>query len=477
MRLAAERSDTNVDLLFISTLKPWSIIWGKFLSAVVLVLLIFSACAPFMTFTYLLRGIDIPTILIVLGMDFLAVIAATMLAIFLATVPSNRGLKGLLFLLGLWILIMVFAFTMQASGALVFNGVFVRPDSEEFWGVAVALVVLVLAEMGQYFVWSVALVSPLSANRSVLVRSYTAARCLVTLGAAIWFAYAIRHPGPIIVWQGLMLFLFGLQLTISISEREHLGPRVARTIPRKGLLRGLAFLFYSGAAGGILFSVLMVAFTLAMGPVLALLMEARFRSGASGSDAMRVAFIMTLIALYVYDYGLLAVVCRRVIFGHHLRSSLTWLVALILAAVGCCLPYVFLLIFPQNASEFERQHPWILLPNPMASISVVSYSVLSYFPYAGTFGAGTFGGFDTWCLVFVGSWAVVVTLLCLPWMVRQLRDFRPPSRKAANVVALPETTPQPLGVGLIEPSANGAVPAEAVIEPPGVQKPRRESHA
>ena len=52
----------NVDLLFISTLKPRAIMAGKLQSAVILVLMVFSACAPFMTFTYLLRGLDMPTI-------------------------------------------------------------------------------------------------------------------------------------------------------------------------------------------------------------------------------------------------------------------------------------------------------------------------------------------------------------------------------------------------------------------------------
>ncbi len=60
VRLAAERSDTNVDLLFISTLRPRAIIAGKFLAAVVLILLIFSACAPFMTFTYLCAASTFP---------------------------------------------------------------------------------------------------------------------------------------------------------------------------------------------------------------------------------------------------------------------------------------------------------------------------------------------------------------------------------------------------------------------------------
>ena len=64
---------------------------GKFFSALVLAMLVFSACAPFMTFTYLLRGIDIPTILFVLGIDLLAMLLGTQMALFLAPFPPTGG--------------------------------------------------------------------------------------------------------------------------------------------------------------------------------------------------------------------------------------------------------------------------------------------------------------------------------------------------------------------------------------------------
>src|SRR5262249_53147560 len=115
VRLAAEHSDSNVDLLFISTLRPRAIIAGKFQAPVVLILLILSACAPFMTFTYLLRGIDIPSILLVLGLDFLAVLLGTQLAIFLGAVPANWGLKVLLGLAGLGCLGLLFGFALEGS--------------------------------------------------------------------------------------------------------------------------------------------------------------------------------------------------------------------------------------------------------------------------------------------------------------------------------------------------------------------------
>ena len=54
IRLAFER-DTNVDLLFVTTIKPSAIVWGKMFAALTITVLIFSACMPFMVFTYWLR--------------------------------------------------------------------------------------------------------------------------------------------------------------------------------------------------------------------------------------------------------------------------------------------------------------------------------------------------------------------------------------------------------------------------------------
>src|SRR5690606_3138613 len=62
IRLAAERQDSNLDLLYISTLTPGRIIRGKFFCGAYMTILFFSACMPFMAFTNLLRGVDLPTV-------------------------------------------------------------------------------------------------------------------------------------------------------------------------------------------------------------------------------------------------------------------------------------------------------------------------------------------------------------------------------------------------------------------------------
>jgi hypothetical protein len=470
VRLAAERSDTNVDLLFISTLKPRSIILGKFLAAGVLVLLIFSACAPFMTFTYLLRGIDIPTILMVLALDFLVVMAATMLSVFLACVPANLILKAVLLLIGLAGLVAIFGYAMAASVFLVEEGYLLRVRPEVFWGLALGVGAAILTQTGQFFVWAVALINPPSANRALLVRLYTTALCLVTFAAAVGVAYAVKHPGPIYIWQGWMLALFLIHMTIGISEREQLGPRVARTIPRNGTLRVLAFLFYSGAAGGILFSVLLGTFVLIAAPVTIRLMNARFLASGlpSSHDPWHPAFVMTVIALYIYSFSLLGVLIRRLLLRNRLRTGFTWLLSLIAFAVGCAVPYLFILTIPQNSVQFERDHKWLTLTNPIAAA----------FAAGDPTGYATQAGFDDVVLGFVTVCAAGLTLCCLPWALRQIENFRPPKHKAAVPAApQPEPVPVPVSLPLVETLGNGErppAPPEAVTEPGPVQRARVE---
>src|SRR5262249_44079794 len=123
MRLGAERSDVHVDLFFITTLRPRAIIAGKFVAAIVLAILIFSACMPFMAFTYFLRGIDLPSIFFVIAFDFLVVTVTVMLAIFLAVIPANRILKALLGLIGLFIGLLTFGYALGGTIMLVEFGV------------------------------------------------------------------------------------------------------------------------------------------------------------------------------------------------------------------------------------------------------------------------------------------------------------------------------------------------------------------
>src|SRR5206468_9430444 len=96
IRLISERSPANMDLLFITTISPRAIIAGKSLAAAALTLLIFSACMPFMVLTYLLRGIDLPTMFIVLALSFFLVVMTIQMTVFVASLPASRPMRLML---------------------------------------------------------------------------------------------------------------------------------------------------------------------------------------------------------------------------------------------------------------------------------------------------------------------------------------------------------------------------------------------
>src|SRR5262245_5187959 len=160
IRLVAERSDTQVDLLFISTIKPRRIITGKLAAATAINILIFSACLPFMTLTYFLRGIDLPSIFTLMAACFLVIIACAQLAIFVACIPINRIFKTALGLICLIIFFVIYVALMSSVGSMLIFGVGTRFDSWEFWQVALTLMLIISAFCGLLFVLSVAMIAP-----------------------------------------------------------------------------------------------------------------------------------------------------------------------------------------------------------------------------------------------------------------------------------------------------------------------------
>ena len=262
IRLASERSDANVDLLFITTLRPRSIIWGKFLAALILTVLLYSACMPFMTFTYLLRGIDLPSIFILLAFNFIIIATGIQSAILIGCIPVNRVFKAILGVLWLAAVVGIFFATIRLSGELLNAGIGSRFDSWLFWRGALSVLGVGVALIGLLVLLSTAVISPLSANRALPVRIFVTAVWLLTgIGMAIW-SLTIRDAGPIMAWAVLHILLCCIALFIAVSEREHLGQRVRQSIPRQWVRRLLVFPFYSGAANGVVWSSLMIFLTL-----------------------------------------------------------------------------------------------------------------------------------------------------------------------------------------------------------------------
>jgi hypothetical protein len=446
LRLGAECSDTNVDLLFISTLRPRSIVAGKLLSSLVLVLLVFSACTPFMTFSYLLRGLDIPTIGLVLYIDFMVVLWAIQAALFLAVIPVPLVVRGLFLLAGIGMLIGLFSGVLGTTSMLIETGLGTFPDPWLFWLGLLSTTLVEVGLAGLLFMWSVAILNPPSANRALPVRLYLLGFWLATLLVAIYWSNKLKSYGPLGSWVILNGLLFALQLFLSLNEREQWGPRVARTIPQPVWLRLPAFLLYSGSAGGVLFSVLMIELTFWGGGMLVLGQSTGWVDTETMAESLK---LVLLIGLYVYCYGLSAVLVRIGLLRSQFRPINTWLLAVLLTGLGSILPYAVAYFFFPTTLHYQAERGVWSSTNPFASIDNAMSHRQRYRPLpeggfrkppAPSSGVDVF---DAPCLPFLAGWAGVVTLLAVPWVVWQAGRFRPLARGPLPVIVVPEVEEPP----------------------------------
>ena len=410
IRLAAERS--RVDLMFISAIKPWSIVRGKFLAAAMLTVLLFAACMPFMTFTYLLRGIDLPSIFLVMAIGFLLVLAAAQAAILWASIPGNLVVMIVLGIpLGISLL-QGAGLAVGLLGSAAYTGIASEIWTWGFWGIAGTVLFCGAAAFGLMMSLSVAMLSPPSANRMLPVRIYlTILWLLSAVVAGIW-AYVESDNDPIFVWVVSCISVLAFMMLVAVCERDSWGPRVARKIPRSLLLRPWAFLFFTGWAGGIAWCVILMAITLIGG---AIVMEGT-GFGVDWDDFWGLVGL----ALYFYAYPMTALLLRRAFFRNRLKCDLTWLIAVAIFVLANVLPVLtYFMIHYDRMDHIDNRGFWLV------GIPFMVFRSRQYLEN---------------CLWFAGIWSAVVFLLSLPWAVGRYVAFKP---LRTTPPPIPQTDQQP----------------------------------
>ena len=125
-RMIAERSGADgVDMLYYTPLSAEEIVQGKCLSNVTLAAVFFSAGAPFLAITPLLRGVDVPTVILITSLNFLTVVLLCQAGLVVASLPVGRvfktiiglmvGLSGAPFLLGWLAFCLSYAFSADSA--------------------------------------------------------------------------------------------------------------------------------------------------------------------------------------------------------------------------------------------------------------------------------------------------------------------------------------------------------------------------
>jgi hypothetical protein len=365
----------------------------------VMTILLYSICTPFLVFTYLLRGIDILTIGIILLPLFLVTMVAIQAALFIAVLPTSRAFKILaaLFAFNFVIFVVGIGGTGMIYG-MMSAGIADKLDSWDFWGPFLSLLGGIGLTFLLLYAFSVALIMPAAANRGLPIHLACAAVWLaVGLGLATW-AYVEKSFAPLAAWAIPATIGYILVLFFAIGEDDQLRPRIRRDIPRPVFLRPLAFIFYSGAAGNIIFCCLAMAISLAIS-----FTAARQLTGYERNDYLDLLNTFRDLAVFAVAYGFSAIALRRFLLKKWVPAKATGLIALLLLSVGALLPSIIGFLLTYQNEKASSIGPWQLF-NPGGLLDP---------------------DFRDKQMIFVSGWALVMTLVNVPWLYRQARDFRP----------------------------------------------------
>ncbi len=88
--LEGEIDDGTLEMLSITTLSPWQIVLGKLASAMLQMMLYFVALFPCVAYAYTLRGVDLPTTLLIMAILVVAAVMLTITALFFAPLSRTR---------------------------------------------------------------------------------------------------------------------------------------------------------------------------------------------------------------------------------------------------------------------------------------------------------------------------------------------------------------------------------------------------
>jgi len=415
-RLSAERAPGGLDLLFTTALRPGTIVRGKFYAAAVMTLLVYSVALPFLMLTYLLRGIDLPTILISTVGAYFATLCAAQFGIFFGALPISRALKIVLFALfglqALFALPGLFIAMTYAPGAR--SGPILTPASGVFWTAFGAAAGFGGAWLALFYAAAVALLMPPASNRVRPLRATLAG--IWTVGGAVACVLAAVHGDssyliPWVVFSALFCILF---ILIATSERDTLGPRVRREIPRSPWRRALARPFFSGPVGGLLWALLVAAIT-------AIVCAAAHHFWPD-PDLQEVFAVMGIAMLYIWGYAMAAIWVWRRLLGRRTPYRLTGLIAAAGITLGALIPAMVAVI-----QETQGLGP--------GGVQLFNIFVLSNTSYRREH--------VTVALAFAG----LMTLLVSPWLAAQWRAFLPFEAKSGGSGDFPQPALPPLGSG------------------------------
>lgn len=366
-RFAKERTEGSDELLFITTITPYAIIRGKFAASMIIILMIFSAFAPFMAMTFFLSGVDLSVTFFILAFALIISAGGTILQICFGSLARDASAYQFFRVSGLAFQIFAYFSINAITSDIIRHGID-RIFGSAYVFASVLTFAVIIGLIGYFlYVAAAAVIFPGGANRMYPVRLYLTALWLATLLISLFWAVKLSDFKIFYAWGYMVNFALSCLYAVAISERDFLTDRVAREIPESSLKKYPAFLLYSGAAGGIAWTLIMQAATFVM---------ANFLGGASltylGTDSRSDYIVYTIgLAGFFAGYGLIAAFIRRIFLSSFVEIRNTWVVALCVGAIFAIAPLFLGSVFGVDADIMMAGSPMIFFQRSGREIGFV----------------------------------------------------------------------------------------------------------
>ncbi len=438
--LASERHDRTYELVSITALGATKILVGKLCGIGMQMVVYLSALFPCLAFTYLLRGLDIFSVMLAVAYTCLLSLGMAMLGLLLATLSPPRQrhiIQGVVFAV---VLCYTFGMIVALMSSLIGSeGVYL--EDAEFWEMNLGLAIFYANACALVFLSARALLMSPAQNRSTALR---VALAVAQLSAVGWFGWAALRWNNYVIY-GLIAFSTAVWFVagmIMVGESAVLSPRVKRGLPQSSLGRALLTWFTPGPGTGYMFMVSNMLMLTVMATVIAtpLVVELGQAAGASASpssmsvkarwDEILEASIVATSYLAIY-LGLSKLILSAVRRYDEVRLTIRFLVAVLLVMVGGGGPWILQITNPQT-----RNLDYTLLQTTNPVWTLYEYCAEGRVP----------AGMGGWLVTVLPLVAVVIWGFNLPGIARELMQTRvaKPARVAeedAELAAVAEPVP------------------------------------
>ena len=430
-RMAAERSADRLDLQFTTALAPTQFIDGKIAAAAVLMLLFASTSLPFLMLAYLLRGVDVFTMLRSFGFLLVLALCVCHVVLLLGSIRLSKVLRVI-------IVIGLVQVALPLGGALV-GGMAVGGDDLTLWGAALALLA---AACGCALVRALAAaaISPPHANSARLVRRLAFAFWILWGAATLLATVFRREVGWILVWAFVFVVVADLLMLFAVSSKAGCSRRVLAEISRRPGARVRQFPFFTGAENGIVFCVLLGALSAAVFWLFTVFAAQASFPDKEDFDGMMAA--LTILLAYPMAFMLTARLIWQIFLRQVMNPRFVGVMAMLGVALFSVLPYLLTLGSSGDSSDAAMQFPGNLI-GALIAVGEEEETVFSLHQ------------------LMSGAWALMALVALGPSLRCAFRAFRPP--ELAGGVPAP-SAPKPPSA---EPAATPALPAfQPLPEPP-----------